>query len=137
MSETVTLKLDREQAEHLFRRCTESTNAPKINGYSCEDCRAIGTALRAALDGEEAEERVEYRVTWKRVGQQRKRKTYQTLRGATDFMRDVLTDECDEATERWDDATVERMTAPFTEAPRLEVRPVGAWTDLPDSEETE
>jgi hypothetical protein len=56
----VLVELDREQAEHLFERCTESTNAPKINGYSCENCRAIGETLRAALSSTQLEVREEF-----------------------------------------------------------------------------
>lgn len=81
-------------------------------------------------------ERLEYRVVWKREGQGRKRKIYQTLAGAQEFMRDVLTDEGDESSERWDDATFARMTAPFEEQPRLESRPVGLWSPHPASQPT-
>jgi hypothetical protein len=53
-NQQITVTLDRDLVEHLFERCTESTNTPKVNGYSCEDCRAIGTLLGPALDAEDS-----------------------------------------------------------------------------------
>lgn len=50
---TITVELTREEAQHLSERCTESTNAPKVNGYSCETCRAIDSKLRCALQSAE------------------------------------------------------------------------------------
>jgi hypothetical protein len=41
--------LTRDEMQHLLARCTESTNTPKVNGYSCEVCRAIGEKLERAL----------------------------------------------------------------------------------------
>lgn len=51
--EQVTVTLNRDAAAHLLERCTETTNAPKVNGYSCETCREIGETLRAALERSE------------------------------------------------------------------------------------
>lgn len=45
------LRLTHEEMQHLLDRCTESTNAPKVNGYSCEVCRVIGAKIEAALSG--------------------------------------------------------------------------------------
>lgn len=71
----------------------------------------------------------EYRVIWKREGQPRRRKLYQTERGAKEFMA-LLTDDPGELPEddgAWDSEHYKRMTAPFEEAPMLESRDVGEW----------
>jgi hypothetical protein len=64
----VVVRLGEEKARHLFERCTESTNAPKINGYSCEDCREIGETLRAAIDSPPVEGAVQHQIYAETVG---------------------------------------------------------------------
>jgi hypothetical protein len=67
----------------------------------------------------------EYRVTWKREGQSRKRKIYQTRKGAEWFMHFAL--DPDVGGYDPDGEQFRRMTAPFEEEPTLQVRKVGLW----------
>lgn len=70
----------------------------------------------------------EYRVVWKRVGQARRRKIYQTLKAAEDFMRWLGSDDETPLPEGdYEREVAERMCAPFTENPTLESREVGEW----------
>lgn len=78
----------------------------------------------------------EYRVQWKRKGQSRKRKIYQTRGGAEEFMKDGLRDleeaanEDGEGRPLYPDAQWERMAAPFVEGPTLQEREVGDWHNV-------
>lgn len=74
----------------------------------------------------------EYRVVWKREGQARRRKIYQTKRAAEEFIRvlDNVEEDYfghDEPMGAETKAEWERRHAPFTEGPLLESREVGEW----------
>jgi hypothetical protein len=83
----------------------------------------------------------EYRVVWKRVGQPRRRRIYQTRAGADallDLLRNSHPDEppaevghvVGETGVDWSESELEqweRMSAPFEEEPTRESREVSEW----------
>jgi hypothetical protein len=88
-----------------------------------------------------AENGLEFRVVWKREGQSRKRKLYQTRAAAESFVHLLRTSSSEEPPYDYDgsigypDGQWERMTATLVEGPVLESRPVGEWVAAQQGEQ--